>query len=349
MIRIQNIYYMLSYAFQVLQEKGYSSCGAEEFDNAADLLAEILIRGVTAQVKRGLGRSYQSVTETSSCLRGRLDLNASLRQKMQRSQKLTCTHDEFSLEYYPNRVLRTAMTALLRCELAPARRRAMTALLTYFRQVTPLDPECIDWRMRFSRNTRSYQMLMAVSRLVLEGLLQTPDGGPARMMNFLDEQRMCRLYEKFLLEYYRREHPELHASAAQIPWALDDGEDALLPTMQSDITLQKDDRVLIIDAKYYEHTMQERFGTPKVRSQHLYQLFTYVKNRQADRVHPAQVSGLLLYARTEEEPPLHESYQMSGNRIGVQTLDLDCDFSVIRQRLDEIAADFLHSCPAGPL
>lgn len=52
MIRIQNIYYMLSYAFHVLREQGYSDCSVEEFNNTADLLSAILVRGIAVQVKQ---------------------------------------------------------------------------------------------------------------------------------------------------------------------------------------------------------------------------------------------------------------------------------------------------------
>ena len=48
MIPIQNIYYMLSYAFQVLQEQGYRSVAAENFQNSADLCAAILENGVSS-------------------------------------------------------------------------------------------------------------------------------------------------------------------------------------------------------------------------------------------------------------------------------------------------------------
>lgn len=51
MIRIQNIYYMLSYAFQILTEEGYKSVSTEEFDNVAELCSAILIKGVSSQVK----------------------------------------------------------------------------------------------------------------------------------------------------------------------------------------------------------------------------------------------------------------------------------------------------------
>ena len=46
MIRVQNIYYMLSYAFQVLNEQGYKQVATEKFENIAELCAAILIKGV---------------------------------------------------------------------------------------------------------------------------------------------------------------------------------------------------------------------------------------------------------------------------------------------------------------
>ena len=47
MIRVQNIYYMLAYAFQILHEQGYKDVAAEEFENAAELLSAILCKGVS--------------------------------------------------------------------------------------------------------------------------------------------------------------------------------------------------------------------------------------------------------------------------------------------------------------
>ena len=65
-------------------------------------------------------------------------------------------------------------------------------------------------------------MLISVCYLVIKGLLQTQSDGSTKFMDFFDEQRMCRLYEKFILEYYRKEHPEIKAAASQIAWQLDD-------------------------------------------------------------------------------------------------------------------------------
>ena len=183
-------------------------------------------------------------------------------------------------------------------------------------------------------------MLMAVCWLVVKGLLQTQSDGTTRMMDFFDEQRMSRLYEKFILEYYRREHPRLNASASFIDWALDDGVADGLPAMRSDITLSARGRVLIIDAKYYAATMQSNFDKRTVHSANLYQIFAYVKNKQIafERAgESVEVSGMLLYAATDEEVQPDATYRMSGNRIGATTLDLDRPFEEIRAQLDGIA------------
>ena len=120
---------------------------------------------------------------------------------------------------------------------------------------------------------------------------------------------------------------------------MDDGIRAMLPVMQSDVMLTCRDQVLIIDAKYYTHTMQMQYDSHTLHSNNLYQIFTYVKNKEAELKNtPHEVSGMLLYARTDEAVQPENTYLMSGNRISVRTLDLSCDFAEISAQLDAIAA-----------
>ena len=55
-----------------------------------------------------------------------------------------------------------------------------------------------------------------------------------------------------------------------------------------------------------------------------------------DQAH--EVAGMLLYAKTNDthQPDPKEAYLMSGNKIMVKTLDLNCDFAEIKKQLDEI-------------
>lgn len=331
---------MLAYAFQALDGAGWRDMATEDFDNAADLCAAILVRGVQSQLRRGLGRDYVGQTEALSALRGRIDVTESLKTRTLLRGQMVCDYDEFSADTRMNRILKATMSLLLRADVRPATKRELRQLLSYFQDVGAADLSHVDWRMRYDRNNQTYRMLMGVCQLVAEGLLQTQDDSTQRMMDFFDDQRMSHLYEKFILEYYRREHPELSAEASYVRWALDGEGDEFLPAMRSDVTLRRGSDVLIIDAKYYGHTLQEHLGARTVYSANLYQIFTYVKNVEAGMGDaPHTVSGMLLYAKTDEDLQPDSSYLMSGNRIDVRTLDLGQEFGGIRAQLDGIAGE----------
>ncbi len=110
-------------------------------------------------------------------------------------------------------------------------------------------------------------MLISICYLVIKGLLQSNSEGSQRLMDYLDEQRMNRLYEQHIRGYSAKEHPALTVAASQIPWNLDDGMSVMLPIMQSDIMLTLGNNVLIIDAKYYSHTTQTQFDSTRFTQQ----------------------------------------------------------------------------------
>lgn len=338
MIPIKNVYYMLSYAFKVLNEQGYKDIATEQFDNISDLCAAILAKGVAVQLKRGLGREYIEQKEPLSSLRGKIDLTESIKTKSMLRNQMVCSYDEFSVNSYMNRIIKTTMELLIRSDIAKTRKKELRKLLVYFPEVETLDLYSINWNLQYNRNNQTYRMLISICYLVIKGLLQTQSTGKTRLMEFFDKQRMCRLYEKFILEYYRKHYPELKANPSQIPWQLDDGISDMLPIMQTDIMLSNKGRVLIIDAKYYEHTTQQQYDTNTLHSNNLYQIFTYVKNKEFELAGTDhEVGGMLLYAKTDEIVYPNNEYIMSGNKISVRTLNLDCEFSEIADQLNNIA------------
>lgn len=347
MIPVQNVYYMLSYAFRVLQEQGYQKLSVEKFHNTAELFAAILEKGVSIQLKRGLGRDYLPKTETISTLKGKLNISDSIKTQALMKKQMVCSYDDFSVNTEMNRILKSTMLLLLKADITPKRKKSLRKLMVFFSDVDTIDLHTVNWNQRYHRNNQSYQMLISICYLVFKGLLQTQSNGTMKLMDYLDEQRMCRLYEKFILEYYRQEHPKLSAQASQVAWQLDDGFDDMLPQMQTDVTLtpkHNPSKVLIIDAKYYEHTTQSQYGANTLHSGNLYQIFTYVKNKEHQlKDYPHTVSGMLLYAKTDEAVvPENKTYFMSGNKIIVTNLDLNCDFSAIKKQLDDIVQEFFY-------
>lgn len=339
-ILIRNIYYILTYAFQVLKQSNYDEVASEEFDNIQDLFAVILARGIAQQLKQGLYREYISECENLPVMRGKLDVEGTIINKLQRKQKLSCEYDELSENNIFNQILKTTAILLL-CQPSVNinRRTALKKVMLFFTSVDTIEPSCIKWNnLRYQRNNQTYKMLLNICYFVFAGMLLATEKGEFKMATFLDEQRMSRLYEKFVLEYYRYHHPHLRAAASQVAWNLDDGVIHFLPIMQTDITLRNGEKILIIDTKYYAHTMQVQYNRQTLHSNNLYQIFTYVKNQ--DTGNTGNVAGMLLYAKTEENIMPDSDFKMDGNKISVKTLDLNLAFTDIAAQLDEIAVTY---------
>lgn len=329
---------MLSYAFHLLSEKSYRKIETEGFDNIDDLLSEILAIGVSKQIKQGLVKDYVEVTETTSSIKGRINITDSINELSFIKGQLNCSYDEFSVNCALNQILKSTMRLLLKADISRNRHRKLKNLLMYFREVDLIDVDSINWKIRFDRNNQSYKMLINICYLVVHGLLQTESKGNVKLMDFLDDRQMSTLYEKFVLNYFRKEHPDIKANASQIPWQIDEGVDFLLPKMKSDVTLEYGNNILIIDTKFYSHNTSKNFEKDIHHTGNLYQIFAYVKNKQTEvQAKDIKVSGMLLYAKTNESIQPDSDYVMSGNKISVKTLDLNQEFGEIQRQLDDIA------------
>lgn len=280
-IIIKNIYYMLSYAFQALKQSAFEEVAVEAFENIHNLFAALLGKGVGLQLKQGLYREYLNCQNDLYAMRGKINMQGTIRNRIAQKRLLSCDYDELSENNQWNQILETTLLLLLHnTKIDAVYKDDLKKKILFFSNVDPLEPASIKWTaLRFQWNNQNYRVLLSICQLILEGMLITTDKGSYKLAAFIDEQRMCRLYEKFILEYYSQNYPQLSVSASQISWNLDNGIGTMLPVMQSDITLQKGNRVLIIDAKYYSHTTQAQYDKHTIHSNNLYQIFTYVKKR----------------------------------------------------------------------
>lgn len=245
---------------------------------------------------------------------------------------------------YIKTILKTTMTILIRDSGVKKSHKAdLKKIILFFHDIDIIEPSRIRWSsLMYQRNNKNYEMLINICYFVLDGMLQTTDKGNYKMMTFSDEH-MHRLYEKFVLEYFKRHHSYLsEVRAAQVKWNLaTDTEESMirfLPAMQTDIFLRYKEKVLIIDTKYYGNSMQKQYDKVTIHSGNMYQIFTYVKNQDVEN--NGRVSGMLLYAKTEEAITPDCSFVIGGNKISVKTVDLNKEFKLIAAQLDKIAEDY---------
>lgn len=340
-IVIQNVYVMLAYAFRAIKAKSISRVGSENFDNLHDLLAEILIRGMNSQIKRGLHQDYLSRTEELSTVRGRIDIAQTVNRRAHSRGRVVCNFDEYLPDTPHNQALKAVVSLLIRRgNISRARQVSLRRLLPYLEDVALVPPTSVRWNeLHYHRANASYRLLLGVCELIVLGLLPNEDDGDMKLESWFSDEAMSTLYERFLREYFVLHHPELSPSALLIDWAVSDGIASglhQLPKMRTDLTLRKGANRLIIDAKYYGKSMQtNRFSAKStVNSANLYQILTYVKNEDVKQT--GNVAGLLLYAKTDgfEQPELDVVVQ--GSRIGAQTLDLNKPWVEVRAQLDAL-------------
>ena len=332
MIRISNVYHMLAYAFRSINVGDTSLMGNEEFENLHELFAEIIINGMRKQLKRGLPHRYASKSEELSNLRGKIDIQSSVRGLTMVRHRLVCEFDEFTEDTPGNRLIKCAITYLLRQkDVSIDRKHHLKFLWSSLNSVA--DVVYIKVPQQHTGGAE-YVMLVNICRFLLDGMLMNTGGG-YKMREWLTDEAMSSLYEHFLLEYFRHHHSCFHARSARIDWDMP-VVPVNMPQMKSDVYLTYGGRTLIIDAKFYSRTMSEYFGKKTYHSHNLYQIYTYVKNEDKDK--NGSVSGMLLYAKTDEDVTPDIDNVIGGNGISVKTLDLSQPFTGIRTQLEKVAA-----------
>lgn len=350
-IAIHNVYVMMAYAFRAIRAAGTDQVETESFDHLHDLFAEILVRGVGTQVKRGLHRDYRKHSDELATIRGRIDITRTAATRSATRGRLVCEFDEYDPDTPHNQALKSVILLLIRHgDLAVHRKEALRRLLPYMDAVTAVDPKAVRWKvLTYDRTNAAYRLLLGVCELVVRGLLPTESHGRTKLTSWMSDEAMSGLYERFLREYYALHYPELSPRASAVDWDYDHASAfgaSQLPAMRTDVTLRRGSRTLIIDAKYYSQSMQiGRWGKEAVHSNNLYQMLAYTKNADVDR--DGSVRGLLLYARTEalSQPDLDVVIQ--GNRIGAQTLDLNQPWNRLRSQLEHAIGwlDDRHTVP----
>lgn len=283
-IPIRNIYYMLSYAYDVLNEGDNASLAREDFDNIYDLLGKILANGSKLLIKRGFNREYVCMSDELPVLRGKIDIGDSVRKQNFIRGKLSCEFDELSVNILFNQILKTSIEGLINYKKLDTRvKEELINISRYFQEIESVRLQKFHFsRLSYHRNNRFYRLLIDICELLYDETIVASQKGGTVFKDFIRDRRMATLYEKFILKFYKKELPCLRVYSPIIEWEKDAvfehvGE-SFLPIMRTDIVLQSDKTQLIIDAKYYSNALQIRDvgDTKKLISSNLYQIYTYI-------------------------------------------------------------------------
>lgn len=341
-IPLKNIYYLLVYAWDRLPEGDLIDISAVDSTELADLFAAVLIGGLQHLLRRGLEQSYCPVASELAGIRGRVQFSTTTRRMLTRHGRTFCEFDELSVDTRSNQILLATVRRLARSpDLDPGLRDKLRKLSTSLRAISTCDLNKRAFRtVQLHNNNGFYKFLLHLCELILESSIPTEDPGTYRFRDFdRDPSQMARLFEKFILNFCQRECPAATTKSERIRWTAGSSDDPkleFLPLMQTDISLRRPGRTLIIDAKYYQDTLHRNRESETIHSAHLYQMFSYLKNLEARGGQDASAEGMLLYPVVGSA--LRLRYEIGGHTLRVCTLNLARDWKSIRQELLELVS-----------
>ena len=341
-IPIQNIYHLLTYAWDELEAAEQVGVTAEPEEGLLELLTRVLLQGTTHVLKRGLSREYVGQEELTGRIRGKLLLADSVRQNTLPKAQAWCAFDELSHDILPNRLLKATLHRLLYTKELN-RELAVSLRASYQRlgdvTLVPVRDLRLFDQVRLQRNTAHYGLLLSVCRLVHEQALVSEQNGTQLFQDFVrDEARMAGLFEQFVRNFYRRRQQHFTVKSERLRWALTPANDEsadVLPTMQTDVSLTAPNRKIILDCKYYQQALIRRHNRERIISTHLYQVYAYLQHGQPAGS-PVPLEAVLLYPVTEQSYHYNYQVQDTPHRMRVETVNLNQPWRTVERELFNI-------------
>jgi 5-methylcytosine-specific restriction enzyme subunit McrC len=348
MIPISNLYYLLCYAWKRLDERDFVDIESTPFQNLPNLLARLLIGGVKRLLRQGFDRDYTSRREDTRSPRGKIDISDSIKRALLLRNTVVCVVDDLSRDILHNQILRTTLYHLSRTrEIDTTLSHELHSLFRQLEGVELIELRAAHFqRIHVHRNNAFYRFLLNVCELCFYALLADEKTGEYRFKDFVrDEERMRKLFQDFVYNFFDIEQREFRVSSERFNWDtdfMDAHARRLLPDMITDVCLSSESRKIVIECKFSQETLQENRGKLSARSDHLYQLFSYLKNLERRDGMDKHCDGLLLYPATGQSVDF--LFTTQGHKVRVVTLDLTQKWTEIRNCM----LSFLEPWHAGP-
>ena len=339
-IPIENIYYLLCYAWNKLEEKERVNVAIDDKTELLDLFAKVLINATKMLLKRGIDKNYIDHTEELAGVKGKIQISQTLKSNLLFKQRTICSFDDFSANIISNRILVSTIYRLTRTKGLD--KQLKNELVSLQRMLSDIDQieitNSLFKQVRLNRNNRFYGFVMNVCQIIYESTFPSEEHGKYKFSDFTrDDNKMNQLFEAFIRNFYKIEQQKYKTVKKEtIKWQFDTDNESYqyLPQMETDITLENDSEKIIIDAKFYRETMTVNYDKERIKSANLYQLFSYLLNQEDGSSKTKNAKGILLYPTIETDYNLNFKYY--DHNIQIKTVNLNSNWKNISSRLKEI-------------
>jgi 5-methylcytosine-specific restriction enzyme subunit McrC len=205
-VPVSNLFAMLAHTRQLDLKVLEGVVYCDTLDQFVDCVARALALGALKRLRLGLQREYVRSRRNSTVLRGKLHLEAALRQPW--NPELPVTADSLTLDTPGNRIIAWTLWQMARSgDWQPETHRLIEMASRAFRQAVPISPltpeECLD--QTYSRLNQDYALLHRLCYFYLAHIGPGHSSGGQEMFPFLVS--MEKLFEEFVAAWLREHLP----------------------------------------------------------------------------------------------------------------------------------------------
>jgi 5-methylcytosine-specific restriction enzyme subunit McrC len=337
-VPIQNVYYMLTYAWKNTKEKDIAPSSGEESPELYNFLAQKLIDGIYHLLKRGFNRDYRTQSNDLRTIRGKINFSESVKRGLLNNGRVQCEYDEFDEDTKQNQIIKATLTKLISIDtIENGIRNEIIVLKRRFATVSniPLVKSSFSG-LSYNGNNKYYQYLMNICEFIYQNIIPTEQSGRYKFKKF-EEDRLFAIFESFVKKFYEHERPDLMVTGERYAYrmvAKEEETQKYIPTLNTDVSLISKQRKLIIDTKFYKKTLvTNEFGNQIIDSNNLRQINAYLDNAVLEE--GQQLDGMLLHPTIDQDYSMEYKYRKKFN-VFFQTINLNQDWKFIKNKLLKI-------------
>ena len=336
---------MMLYAWDILEIKELIDIDKEEDMDIYNLISKILSYVINKAIKKALYRDYIEVNEEIPCIKGKIDFKSSIKRLSFRKGRAYCIYDNFDHNILPNQIIKRIVNIIIHNQdINKDIKDNMIDINKYFHNISDIILENNHFEMvKINKEYQNYRFILLLCKFIYENNFFNEEKGEYQFYNFY-ENKMPILYEEFIRKFYEIElKTKINYKTygkKNIQWYLDeyDGKgNELIPSMEIDILLEENNnRTIIIDAKFYKDTFDNRFNKERIKSSNLYQMFAYMKNYEKTNKN-LSIEGILIYPAVKNYETIDPiKVKIDGHLLKMKILDLNKEWDEISHRLLDI-------------
>ena len=195
-IPIKNIYYMLSYAWNIwniIDEDNNRKeiFGDEKFDNIYNVMAYILNMFLDKLIKRGFYKGYITLEEDLSVLKGKINFSKSIKRNTINYKKLVCSYNILSNDILFNQIIKSTLNKLINYKnIDNDILEKLIRLNHYFIKIKNINVNSRTFKsLKYNRNNMHYKIIINICKFIHKHLIVNKNSDEYSFIDFNEEKQ----------------------------------------------------------------------------------------------------------------------------------------------------------------